>query len=92
MIETSKDLLYIVIAFCVLWFTIFLCWVLYYFAMILRQANNMIKEWRERISKIEKFFHAVKGKFENIGMILEGARKVIDYIKDREEKKSKKKK
>ncbi len=92
MIETSKDLLYIVIAFCILWFTIFLCWMLYYIAMILRQANKMIKDWRERISRIEEFFASLKGKFENVGPILEGAKKVIGFIKEREEKKTKRKK
>ena len=40
MFQSSQDLLYLVLAFCVLWFTIFLCWALYYVIMFLRDVRN----------------------------------------------------
>ena len=40
MLQSSQDLLYLVLAFCVLWFTIFLCWALYYVIMFLRDVQN----------------------------------------------------
>lgn len=41
MFQSSQDLLYLVLAFCVLWFTIFLCWALYYVIMFLRDVRNI---------------------------------------------------
>ena len=43
MFNTPQDLLYIVLSFCVLWFTVFLCWLLYQAARVLKNANEIIE-------------------------------------------------
>jgi len=43
LIESSKDLLYIVLAFCLLWLTVFLSWLLYYLIAIVRDAEHLVR-------------------------------------------------
>lgn len=64
MLETSKDILYIVIAFCVLWVTIFLCWMFYYVARLLRNANQIIEEFRLRLQALTDAINNIRHKVE----------------------------
>ena len=70
MIETSKDILYLVIAFCVLWITVFLCWMFYYVTRILKNANAIAEEFRSRLQILTEAIHYVRGKVENIHSLL----------------------
>lgn len=70
MLETSKDILYIVIAFCILWVTIFLCWVFYYVARILKNTSQIVEEFRSRLQLLTDALNYVKGKVENIHNLL----------------------
>ena len=97
MIESTKDILYIVLAFCILWFTIFVCWAVYYVAMILREFKKIIADVRLKIELVEKFLMAAKERLESTSshmkLLVETAVNIAEYIKDRkEEKKSSKKK
>ena len=58
-IETSKDLLYVVLAFCVLWLTVFLSWLLYYVIAIVRDAESLIKQVKGAVEKVDSLAHAV---------------------------------
>lgn len=86
-LESSKDLLYVVIAFCVLWLTIFIAWVIYYLAMIMRQVYQVIKEMRERINKVDEIIKALKEKIEHsasyLVLISEGVKKLVEVVKDK---------
>jgi hypothetical protein len=98
MIESTKDILYIVIAFCVLWFTIFVCWAIYYVAMILREVRTVMADARRKIALLEKVLMAFKEKLESTSshmkLLIETALNVAEYVKDRksEKKTSRKKK
>jgi uncharacterized protein YoxC len=70
MIESSKDILYLVIAFCVLWVTVFLCWMLYYVARILKNANQIVEEFRSRLQVLTEAIDYMRGKIENIHSLL----------------------
>ena len=70
MIETSKDILYLVIAFCVLWVTVFLCWMFYYVTRILKNANQIVEEFRSRLQILTEAINYVRGKVENIHSLL----------------------
>lgn len=93
MLETSKDLLYVVMAFCILWLTIFLCWLIYYVTLT-------IKRWYEAIDKISNLFESLhsmvergKNKVENSVTALLGLAEVGKKLFDSyQEKKTKKKK
>lgn len=89
MFDTSKDILYLVIAFCVLWFTVFICWLLYYFISIVGGVRKIIKSVQEKIEKVDEVINLVKDKVEHsatyLGLIVEGVSKLVQYFKDKRE-------
>jgi len=86
MLETSKDALNIAIAVSVVGFTIFVCWAIYYFAMILRQGFNIFKEMRERLHKVDEVIKTLKEKIEHstsyLLLIGEGVKKLVEVAKN----------
>lgn len=64
MIADTKDIFYLVLSFCVLWFTIFICWLLYYFIAIMRDTRGMVKDVREKVQRVEEAISAVRQKVE----------------------------
>jgi len=96
MLETSQDILYIVIAFCVLWFTIFVCWVIYYFAMILKRVHHVMETFTKTLDAIRGFFEHAKDKVSNLGNTIttavEVGKKVADFVQEKKENSELKKK
>lgn len=84
MLENSKDLLYIVLSFSVLWVTVFLCWLIYYLVSILRNANEMVEELRERFRGIEDAIRSIRDKMEHatstLSFVSEGVIRLIQYF------------
>ncbi len=80
MITDAKDILYLVLAFCVLWFTIFVCWLLYYFIAIMREARGMAQDVRDRLNRIAAGFEALKEKFEHSLHVFSGIAEGIKYV------------
>ena len=90
MIETSKDILFLVIAFCVLWITVFLCWMFYYVTRILKNANAIAEEFRSRLQILTEAINYVRGKVENIHSLLNTAGgSMAGVMKDMVSKKAK---
>ncbi|MBI4812472.1 hypothetical protein HY798_03480 [Candidatus Falkowbacteria bacterium] len=96
LIQSSKDLLYIVLAFCILWLTIFTAWLIYYLAMLIRQVFLATKEMRERIKKVDEIMKALKEKIEHSASYLlligEGVKKLVEIAKNYSNKGRKEKK
>jgi len=99
MLETSKDLLNIVIAISIFGLTIFICWAIFYFSQILRQAFKVAKEMRERLHKVDEVIQSLKEKIEHSASYLlligEGVKKLVEVVKEhtgKEEKKRKRRK
>ncbi len=70
MFETSQDILYLVISFCVLWTTVFLCWVFYYVARLLRNANQIVEEFRVRLQALTEAINYIRGKVEHMSGLM----------------------
>lgn len=62
MFATSLDVMYGVLSLCIIIFTGFLVWIMYYVAQILKQGNEVIAEIREKINEIEEAVMEVKEK------------------------------
>lgn len=81
------DILYIVLAFAVLWITAALFWLVWQIATIARTVNATLNEAREKIAKIEDALNAMRARFEkatSTGTVLvEGVKRVVDYAIDR---------
>lgn len=70
MFETSKDILYLVISFCVLWVTVFLCWMFYYVTRILKNTNQIVEEFRSRLQVLTDTINYIRGKVEHISGLM----------------------
>ncbi|MFA6423845.1 MAG: hypothetical protein WCV83_00860 [Candidatus Magasanikbacteria bacterium] len=84
MFENSKDILYLVISFCVLWVTFFLCWMFYYLMRLLRNANQIVEEFRVRLQALTEAINYVRGKVEHMSglltLITEGASGLVKKV------------
>jgi len=81
-LESSKDILYLVIAFCILWVTVFLCWMFYYTARILRNASQIIEEFRLKLQNLTEAINHVRNKVEGLsGLFSMGTSGVSGYAK-----------
>jgi hypothetical protein len=64
--DSSRDILNLVISFCVLWITVFICWMFYYVMRLLRNANRIIEEFRLRLQLLTDTINHIRGKVEHI--------------------------
>ncbi len=88
MIENSKDILYIVISFCIIWTTVFLCWMFYYVGKILKNTNQIIEEFRVRLQALSEAISYIQEKVETISLLMSTVMKgagtaVKDMIKSK---------
>ena len=68
MFENSKDILYIVISFCILWATVFLCWMFYYAGKILKNTSQIIEEFRVRLQALAEAIGYIQEKIEYLSL------------------------
>ncbi len=83
-------MLYVVLAFSVLWLTIFISWTLYYVIMMLRQANQLVGSFKEKVEKISQAVEKIRDKFDHtsayIGLVGKAVEKLIDFVGERKKK------
>lgn len=93
MLYTSRDLLNIVFAFCILWLTILLSWALYYMILIIRDAYGIAKGMRQRLDAVDQFLKLVTEKLEHttsyLGLMVETLGRLIAFVETRGESKRK---
>lgn len=97
LISNSQDILFLVLAFCVLWLTAFLAWFLYYGIMSVRQIYQAVKQIKTKIDAVDEIITMVREKISAstsyLTLIVAGVRKVIDLLgsgKSDKKKKTKK--
>ena len=66
MFQTSQDIFYIVLSLSVLWFTVFLCWLLYQAARILRNANKIIENVTNKLEIITEAVEFIREKVDGV--------------------------
>jgi len=99
MFETSKDLLYIILAFCILWFTAFICWALYYIISVMRSVAKITDSAKKKMEMIDDILKLVKDKLDkgsnHMSILADSAIKLVGFVMEKQKKstaKSKKKK
>ncbi len=70
MFTNSKDILFLIISFCILWVTFFLCWMFYYLMRLLRNANQIVEEFRVRLQALTEAIGYIRGKVEHMSGLL----------------------
>ncbi len=83
MFVTSNDLLNLVIAICVVWLTVFLCWALYYTAMILKKINDTLEKISTTLSLVDQFINSVKTKVDSFGQTIATVVKIVNDLTDK---------
>ncbi|MFA6474585.1 MAG: hypothetical protein WCV88_00100 [Patescibacteria group bacterium] len=75
MIFTTQDILYVTVSVCILLFTIFLIWIMYYLVQITRQSNEMITDFRDKMEELDASVKVIKDKVnesvDQIGSVLD---------------------
>ncbi len=81
---TSKDVLFMVLAFVAIWLTIFLSWALYYLICILKDAKDTIRGVRKATDAVEAAASHLKDKFGallNIVSVMgDGIRAFLEHV------------
>lgn len=84
----TQDILFIVLAFCALWFTAFVCWLLYQVAMLIKRLHGLVDEVKLKLSDLEDAIMGMRRKFDgNIALITsiaDGVRRIIESLKSRD--------
>ncbi|MBU0646573.1 hypothetical protein KJ611_03860 [Patescibacteria group bacterium] len=91
---TPLDILYIVLAFCALWLTAGLFWLVWQVASILRNVNETMSLAQQTFDKIEEAITAIRHKFEaassTLPLLVGGMKKIIDYAIEKKKGKEEK--
>lgn len=101
MLDTSKDILNLILALCVACFTFFLCWGLYYMVMMLKKGNEALKELgalmtsvKEKIEKVERLIDTIEEKVTHsvsyLPLLFKGITELMDFFKKKKDKKKQK--
>ena len=84
MLESSKDLLFIVLAICAIAFTTFACWLLYYFIAIIKDAYQLTDGIKKKLDLLDDILKTIKEKINStasyVGLIFSGLEKIVDYV------------
>lgn len=82
LVNYSKDILFLVLAFSVLWLTFFLSWLIYYLVAAARQlhkASQVVKEQADEVAgAIKKIKSALEMPTSIIALVFEGLKKIAE--------------
>lgn len=90
MLESSKDVLFIILAFCALLFTVFICWFIYYLIAMVKNAYKVTNSIKAKLDLVEDVLKAAKNKLNStanyISILMSGVEKVVDYVQTKNRK------
>lgn len=88
MFSSSKDILYLVLAFCILWVSGFLCWLLYYAVRILKDTSKIVEEFRVRLQNLSELVKTISDKIESVYEMVSSFSGVTGFFKKMMHKKT----
>lgn len=92
MLETSKDVLNILLGVSVLMLAIWLSWVLYQVGKTLQNINKAMSMVQQVAESAHQLIDKLKEKTSNLGtylaLIAKGGEQIFDFVKERRAKKS----
>lgn len=81
------DILYIVLAFCLLWITAGLCWLVWQVANVLRRVSQTIEDAQEKMGKIESALSGIRTRFEAMvspaSLLAEGLHRLLEHVAEK---------
>lgn len=89
-LDSSKDILYLVLAFSILWFTAFLCWALYYVVKIMRDTSDLIEDVKDKLDMLCNAIDGMKDRMAKsvsaLGTMATGAKFAMGLFEKHAEK------
>ncbi|GMU25778.1 hypothetical protein KJZ71_04615 [Patescibacteria group bacterium] len=86
-LDSTRDLLYLVLAIGVIWIAAMLTWLLFEVALLLRNANRFVGDVRRKVSRIEDALTSMRGKLESsagyLGILAKGGKSLAKYLEHR---------
>jgi len=87
MLESSKDLLFIVLAICAIALTTCACWLLYYFIAMVKDVYQITKGIKKKIDLVDDILKTIKEKINStasyVGLIFGSLEKIVDYFQQK---------
>lgn len=78
--NSTLEIFWIVLAFCALWITAFICWAVYHIAMIARRVHIVLDEAKLALDQIEMAISRLREKMEHHSKILDPLVKLAGVI------------
>ena len=83
LIASSNDLLFVVLAFCTLWLTVFLSWLLYYIISIVRDAESLVRQVKDAVMKVDHLAHALHDKVDrsaaSFALVAQAVKEIVTW-------------
>ena|SRR3989338_7156105 len=91
---TPLDILYLVLAFCALWISVALFWLIYQIASILRDVHETLDAAHNTFTRVEKIMSSIRDRVDSaalaaVPVVVAGVKKAVEFAMDRQQKKKK---
>ena len=87
-INTTYDLFWLLSGLSLFLFTVFVCWAIFYFIMIVRDTREIIKNFKQKLELIDEFITVIKEKIEDatkyVKTVMDIMVKITDWINKRQ--------
>lgn len=81
---TPLDILYIVLAFCALWVSAALFWLMFQAAMVVKNVNDALSEFQDKMERIEHSITSIRHRFDgatgSMASVLGPIDRLVDYV------------
>lgn len=77
MVETTKDLFWLLFGISIVLFTLFVCWAMFYLVMMLKDIRAITKNIREKMKMVEEFIKLAKEKLTDTSRYLKA---IVDTV------------
>lgn len=82
MINTTYDIFWLLAGISIFMFTVFVCWAIFYFIMIVRDTREIIKNFKKKMELIDEFTTQVKEKVEDATKYVKTVMDIVVKITD----------
>ncbi len=86
-LETSRDILNLVLSFGVLWLVILLSWLLWHVIGITRAVHATLEDFRNRLRAVDEVLQLIREKLEStstyLGLLVDVVKEGIRWMRDR---------
>ncbi len=88
-LESSRDILNLVLALGALWLVILLSWLFWHVIGIVRAAHETLEDFRNRLRAVDEVLHLIREKLEStstyLGLLVDVVKEGIRWFRDKED-------